>query len=365
LAPPQHGAPHPLAEAICELAAPPLAPTYLRLQACRGDTPSFAVVLHLRPRHHAAGLESAVHCAAANVEVEGIACYVHAAEAGALYAVPQTAAGIEAFVADLINTGSWETGYGDQTLCLPERYYRFDSWSAIQVQLCAASSVVATSRPYAGCVVLKFPMPFQVSTDESVCCVRVQNASSNYARQQEALKLPQPQRDQQLRQLQWLHVCGMWPVSGQPGLHQISQSKIEPNARSNQARGEAMQNKTKRTSEGPPQLAEHESADVFLHPKSEVQMAKGQDAEGAGHPRRPQVMHVLQHAGGGDDAVCGARQQVHRHVQQAVILCRQRQGAEGRGDAERVCCTAAEEALCEQGLESTCLPPSLCRASIL
>ena len=124
-------------------------------------------------------------------------CKIYLPEAGALYAVQQSAAGIDGFVQDLINTGSWETENGDQMLLLPETYRGYpDGWSGVQVQLCAASSVVATSRPNAACAVLKFPMPFEASAEQSVCHAYVQNASSEYARQQAALKKSAAQQAQ-------------------------------------------------------------------------------------------------------------------------------------------------------------------------
>jgi hypothetical protein len=182
-------APHSLAEAICELAAPPQEPTYLRLQAYHGDTPSFAVVvLHLRPRHHAAGLEIAVHCAV--VEEEELVYYVDAAEAGVLYAVEQTAAGIEAFVQDLITTGSWEYEGDTNSLRL---YTTPDAanWSKVDLQLCAATAVHASRQQG---VRLSFPPPFIVSARGTICSAAVHNGSDAYNEEQQALMQQPHQR---------------------------------------------------------------------------------------------------------------------------------------------------------------------------
>lgn len=52
-------APHPLAEAIAELAAPPLRPSYIRIQLYHMfefiEESSVTLLLHVRPRHLAAG----------------------------------------------------------------------------------------------------------------------------------------------------------------------------------------------------------------------------------------------------------------------------------------------------------------------
>ena len=175
-------APHPLAEAICELAAPPGAPTYLRLQAYGGDNngvhaPSFAVLLHLRPRHHAAGLEIAVHCAMAEAEEDGFVSCTLAPEAGVLYAVPQTAAGIDGFVQDLINTGSWEFQGDTRSLRLHTRP-NGASWSKVQLQLCAAAEVGVARGP--DWVRLRFPPLFSVSALDTICPATVLNDSVAY-----------------------------------------------------------------------------------------------------------------------------------------------------------------------------------------
>jgi hypothetical protein len=81
-------APHPLAEAICELAAPWLAPTYCKIIVLREDGVDWlALVLHVRPRAHAAGLEIAVHAGKATSSDDmGGECTVNVA--APLYAVP-------------------------------------------------------------------------------------------------------------------------------------------------------------------------------------------------------------------------------------------------------------------------------------
>lgn len=68
------------------------------------------------------------------------------------------------------------------------------------------------------------------------------------------------------------------------------------------------------------ELGQHKGPYFVLHRQGHVHVAQGQHAEGEGHPRRPQVVHVPHHALGGDHAVGRPRQQLHRHIQQAVVL---------------------------------------------
>lgn len=73
------------------------------------------------------------------------------------------------------------------------------------------------------------------------------------------------------------------------------------------------------------QLGQHKQAYVVLHRQREVHVAQRQDAEGARHGGGAQVVHVADDAGGRDDAVGRARKQVHRDVQQPVVVCAGRQ----------------------------------------
>lgn len=112
-------APHDLAVAVAELAAPRLAPSYcvVELQSLHyGRT--LVLLLSVRPRPMAAGLEIAVHagcpfdeeCSQADLWV-----------AGAVHAVPQTDAGIRAFVAHLTAAGAWGSPQIDEPVQLQLR----------------------------------------------------------------------------------------------------------------------------------------------------------------------------------------------------------------------------------------------------
>ncbi|KAL4422499.1 hypothetical protein ABPG75_008696 [Micractinium tetrahymenae] len=92
-------APHPLAEAICELAAPPLRPTVLRMMARHGDYLTATLLLRIRPRPLAAGLEVAVHSGVSDTE-EGEQAVLSLA--GVLYGLASTDEGIQTFARDIL-----------------------------------------------------------------------------------------------------------------------------------------------------------------------------------------------------------------------------------------------------------------------
>lgn len=108
-------APHPLAEAICELAAPPMPPMWLVLSA----QPQH-VLFHLRPRRHAAGLEVSSYLA---IPEGPLGDTILAERTGLQHAVPGTAAGIRSFCQLLVEHAQWPpadpgAGYAPATLCL-------------------------------------------------------------------------------------------------------------------------------------------------------------------------------------------------------------------------------------------------------
>ena len=105
----EHAYHRPPLPQICELAAPPVRPTVLRLRAYFSHDESFALLLHVRPRGGlAAGVEVAVHLSVSSEggeECSGPAAadrYILEAPPGA-----PPSAGVEAFVRTLITGGGW------------------------------------------------------------------------------------------------------------------------------------------------------------------------------------------------------------------------------------------------------------------
>jgi hypothetical protein len=103
-------APHPLAEAICELAAPAAPPLYCRLTVMQDNELAFGLLLHVRPRRVAVGLEISVHrCEQLdeNAAVEGT--YDVLDVEGQLHSVSASAAALDTFARDLVQTYSWHS----------------------------------------------------------------------------------------------------------------------------------------------------------------------------------------------------------------------------------------------------------------
>lgn len=105
-----NAAPHDLALAVADLAAPRLAPSACVVQLLSANwQPRAVLLLRIRPRELAAGLEIAVHsgdpAGATDAEMS---------VRGALYDVPATPAGIQRFADDLVGGGGW--GCADASL---------------------------------------------------------------------------------------------------------------------------------------------------------------------------------------------------------------------------------------------------------
>lgn len=176
-----------LAEAICELAAPRLQPCFIRLQEyteggcaalvvamctlelgltpCSGcpdclchpqqtslllplplaDAPMQTVLLHVRPRHLAAGLEIAVYSGYVQyADEDEVACAMNTE--GTVYAVPRTEAGLERFAADLTAAGpEYWSAYGAWTLAIPLGCSDLDhSWREVALHLLPPTAVRAS-----------------------------------------------------------------------------------------------------------------------------------------------------------------------------------------------------------------------------
>lgn len=104
---------HPLAEAICELAAPGLQPSYIRLLALYEEPAAQCLVLHVRPRRLAAGLEVAAY---SGICVDDERSMMRLLRRGALFAAPSTRGGLAQLAADLLAACPIELEYNDQPL---------------------------------------------------------------------------------------------------------------------------------------------------------------------------------------------------------------------------------------------------------
>lgn len=212
---------HHLAEAILELAAPPHQPCFIRMQArpamrlvppsrvhrgwehgCRNQpstallalqarvdyVPTQLLLLHVRPRSLAAGLEIAVYSGITEDE-EGTTARV--GRQGTLYAVPRTAAGLDAFVADLLAASpeEWDDD-GPNRMTLTTRASVYDeSWDSVDLDLLPPGKVQA--GPLQGgngdqsWVTVRMPMFFDSNAPATA---RVVNDAALYARSQVQLK---------------------------------------------------------------------------------------------------------------------------------------------------------------------------------
>lgn len=184
---------HQLAEAICELAAPPLQPSFIRILAHQGDLPALTLLLHVHPRPLAAGLEIAVYSGFAELEENGQeATSTRISRHGAVYAVPCTPAGMEQFVSDLValSPGEW----GDGEVCqleLPRVSPVQEEWTSVVLHLLPPSAVQA--RPHEGPqppspTRLRVGMPTALFPDEALAAAEVDNRAARYASSQEALR---------------------------------------------------------------------------------------------------------------------------------------------------------------------------------
>lgn len=203
-------APHPLAEAIAELAAPPVAESFLFIH----PEDSFrALLLHLRPRRLAAGLEASVRCGRL-FDLEGQPkCELH--RSGPVFAVSsvplacgarqhaELAADIDGFVAELVEA-SW-TYRIDFGVCLqlPERASELSgsyarSWQRVELLLLPTAALGAA--PLAGDhISLRLP-----AIDDPVLCASfVDGRSVAYARRQAAVREERRRRSSLLEAVEW------------------------------------------------------------------------------------------------------------------------------------------------------------------
>lgn len=154
-------APHPLAEAIADLAAPPVAETYLIIHpGVRNEYGYPVLLLHLRPRRVAAGLEASVRCCRSLVIDEDWCCELW--QSGPVFAVSSLplACGaqqrdIDSFAAELLEAG-WHFSDGiNVQLHLPERACEYSTtgtaehlpWQRIHLQLMPAAAFEAVAAP--------------------------------------------------------------------------------------------------------------------------------------------------------------------------------------------------------------------------
>ncbi|KAL4452101.1 hypothetical protein ABPG75_007763 [Micractinium tetrahymenae] len=127
-------APHPLAEAIVDLAFPQRQSSYILLQL----------------RHCAGGVDIAVHGGSSPGMAEEEATLM--AE-GELFSVPATPAGLAAFAEELATLGCWLDNFtgGDIRLGLPEEespQHAFKDWRAVNIRLLAPQFVRARRGSY-------------------------------------------------------------------------------------------------------------------------------------------------------------------------------------------------------------------------
>ncbi len=191
---------HYLAESICELAAPPLQPSFIRLVAHHGDYPTLVLLLHVRPRQLAAGIEVAVYSGTAEDE-EGTQADV--SRQGAVFAVQQTQAGLEQFAADLIASSpeEYDDGAGPCQLTLPLYHSAVAgaAWDSVQLHLLPPSTVQASAQQgQLSPDWLSIVMPTLFTPREALAAAEVRNRATAYAHKQDALKrrLEQHKREQ-------------------------------------------------------------------------------------------------------------------------------------------------------------------------
>lgn len=111
----------------------------------RAGFPTLLLLLHVRPRQLAAGLEVAVYSGRAEDEEGGTACMCLDAP---VFAVPRTQAGMERFVANLIAASPAELSEeGPATLNLPTKHSSWDrGWMSVQLDLLPPAEVQGTRQ---------------------------------------------------------------------------------------------------------------------------------------------------------------------------------------------------------------------------
>ena len=107
--------------------------------------PTLTVLLHVRPRPLAAGLEIAVYSGSAEDEE---CCSAYMDRQGMLFGVPRTQAGLERFAASLVDAGPEEHGEnGPGTLALPAKHDKWSrGWYRVQLDLLLPEEVQATPK---------------------------------------------------------------------------------------------------------------------------------------------------------------------------------------------------------------------------
>ena len=159
-----------------------------RHQAGADFFPTHLLLLHVRPRALAAGLEVAVHSGVAeDEEATGARMGRH----GTLYAVPRTPAGLEAFAADLLATSpvEWDDS-GPNRMALPTRAQPNDcGWDSVSLDLLPPSKVRASARrgPH-GTSWVELSMPTFHGDSDACGDAKVSNPSAAYARCQAELR---------------------------------------------------------------------------------------------------------------------------------------------------------------------------------
>lgn len=115
---------------------------YAAALSVRADFPNQLLLLHVRPRRLAAGLEIAVYSGSLQDEEASTG---RMDQEGTVYAVPRTQAGLEQFAADLAASGpeTWND-YSDYPakLPLPTKYNSWEcGWSSVGLDLLPPSAV--------------------------------------------------------------------------------------------------------------------------------------------------------------------------------------------------------------------------------
>ncbi|KAI7838329.1 hypothetical protein COHA_007898 [Chlorella ohadii] len=182
---------HYLAESICELAAPPLQPSLIRIAASQGDYHSLLLLLHVRPRRLAAGIEVAVY---SGLEEDDMGAVARIRRQGIIYAVRQTQAGLEQFVADLIASSPAEFDEPATRPCklgLYPWHTGDEEWDSVQLDMLPPSTVrrpVHQGPTLPSADWMRVTMPSIFSPDSSLGDAEVRNRAADYAEKQAALK---------------------------------------------------------------------------------------------------------------------------------------------------------------------------------
>lgn len=140
------------------------------------------LLLHVRPRAVAAGLEIVVYSGTAANEEASIA---DMSAQGAQYAVPRTLAGLEACAADelAISPEEWSE-FGTTRMALPQDWECFNmGWEEIRLDLLQPAQVRAVRQN----LKIQVTLPSYLDSD-AVAGASVANHSWDYARAQEAMK---------------------------------------------------------------------------------------------------------------------------------------------------------------------------------